>query len=455
MPIRYLFVVINLISVSGWDVNSWRCKPVYQQPTYKNEKLLRKVEKVLTEKPPLVLSNEIDNLKQELVEVEQGKRFIFMGGDCAETFREHSSKNIINNYQLFILSTILLMTETGMKITKIARAAGQFSKPRSNDYEIINGKQYLAYKGDMINYEDVDKREPDPILMLKAYSQCTETLNLIRALTHSHKFSNIDVNTWKGDIFSDIYKTKQMKELFNKVSLSINVLSSTELENSVNINNAQVYTGHEGLLLNYEQALTRRDRFSNNYYDCSSHFVWIGERTRQIDCGHVEFFRGVSNPIGIKISHKIEPKELVNLIKNLNPNNEPGKICVISRMGAHIKEHLPILIDAVQDEQLRVVWICDPMHGNGKVVNETKTRFLKDIISEVESFFEIHHEKGTIPGGIHLEMTGSDVTECVGGKYIKNYNKFLEKNYLSSCDPRLNFFQTIELIEYVSKLIVK
>ena len=208
-------------------------------------------------------------MKQELREIEEGKRFLFMGGDCAETFREHSSKNIINNYQLFILSTILLMTETGMKITKIARAAGQFSKPRSSEYETINGQEYLDYKGDMINYEDLDKREPDPNLMLKAYSQSTETLNLIRALTNSHKFSNVDINNWESDFFSDIYKTNQIKELFDKVKYSINLLSSTELESSSNVNNAQLYTGHEGLLLNYEQSLTRKDRFSNNYYDCS------------------------------------------------------------------------------------------------------------------------------------------------------------------------------------------
>lgn len=450
-------LIIFLLSsnlVKSWNVDSWKSKPSKQIPNYRDKQKLERVENILKNKPPLVISSEIENLKKELIDIEKGERFLFMGGDCAETFREHSSKNIINNYQLFILSTIILMTETGKKITKISRSAGQFSKPRTTDNEIINGVKIPVYKGDMINREDVHLREPDPYLMVRAYQQSSETINLIRALSSSYKYSNININNWKSDFISNIYKTEYINDFLESLTYSINLLSSSELDSSSNINCAQLYTGHEGMLLNYEQTLTRKDRFTGKYYDCSSHFVWIGERTRQLDHAHVEFFRGISNPIGIKISHKIEPWELINLILTLNPKNERGKICIISRMGEHIKNSLPELIDIVEQEKLNVVWICDPMHGNGKIVNGIKTRYYHDIIKEIESFFTIHFEKGTIPGGIHLEMTSNDVTECIGGKYIKEEKNYLQTNYLSSCDPRLNFFQTIELIQHISKIII-
>ena len=453
---KWFIVLIIIKSGICWTPHSWKNKPSSQLPKYRNFQKLEQVETILSKKPPLVISPEIDNLRKELLEIEQGQRFLFMGGDCAETFREHSSQNIINNYQLFILSTIILMTQTGKKITKIARAAGQFSKPRSDSVEVVNGLQVPVYKGDMINREDKHNRQPDPYLMIRAYQQCSETLNLIRALSSSHKYSNININDWKTDFLSNIYQIDSLNEFLNQLQSSINLLSSAELENSGNINNAQLYTGHEGMLLHYEQAMTRKDRFTDKYYDCSAHFVWIGERTRQLDHGHVEFFRGINNPIGIKISHKIEPWELVDLIITLNPKNEQGKICLISRMGSQIENSLPDLIDIVQQQGLNVVWVCDPMHGNGKIVEGIKTRYYEDILKEVDSFFEIHYQKGTIPGGIHLEMTGNDVTECIGGKYlVKQKNKqFLQQNYLSSCDPRLNFFQTVELIEHISKILV-
>ena len=450
-----LFISIAT-SVCAWTPNSWKQKQSKQLPDYKNRGTLLKIETILSKKPPLVISPEIDNLKKELEEIERGERFLFMGGDCAETFREHSSKQIINNYQLFIFSTIILMTKTGKKITKIARAAGQFSKPRSNDYEMIDNKKIPVYKGDMINRESIDKREPDPFLMLRAYHQSMETLNLIRALSYSHKYSSINVQNWKTDLMSNIYQVEFLSEILNNVQSSINVLSSSELENSWNINCAQLYTGHEGMLLHYEEALTRKDRFTDKYYDCSSHFLWIGERTRQLNYAHVEFFKGIHNPIGIKVSHQIEPWELIQLLLALNPQNEHGKICLITRMGEHIEDALPKLIDVVKKYNLNVIWVCDPMHGNGKSINNIKTRYYNDIVKEVDHFFNIHYKKGTIPGGIHLEMTSNDVTECIGGNYIikENNEKFLNTNYLSSCDPRLNFFQTVELIEHISNIIV-
>ena len=451
------FVSYFMYSTFAWTPYSWKQKKCSQLPKYKNLQKLDQVETILANKPPLVISPEIDNLRKELCEIEQGNRFLFMGGDCAETFREHSTQMIINNYQLFILSSIVLMAQTNKKITKIARAAGQFSKPRSSDFENINGLDIPSYKGDMINREHNNFREPDPYLMIRAYQQSTETINLIRALSYSYKYSNINIQNWKTEFKSNIYQMNYLNDVLNDLQKSIHLLSCLELQDSIHINHAQLYTGHEGLLLHYEQALTRKDRFTKNYYGCSGHFLWIGERTRQIEQGHVEYFRGIHNPIGIKLSHKIEPWELIDLIVTLNPNNEHGKICLISRMGPHVKEHLPKCIDIVEKNKLNVIWICDPMHGNGKMVDGIKTRYYDDIIEEIDSFFEIHYQRGTIPGGIHLEMTSKNVTECIGGKYMismEENKKFLQQNYLSSCDPRLNFFQTFELIEHVSNLLV-
>lgn len=450
--------IIYLLFLSfsyGWNIESWKTKPFSQMLKYKNENKLLEVTNKLKEKPPIVLSDEIINLHKELEDVHDGNRFIFMGGDCAETFREHSVSNIIKNYQLFILSTLILMNNSGKKITKIARAAGQFSKPRSSDYENINGLKITSYKGDMINREDVHNRDPDPYLMLDAYQQSVETMNMIRSLSSSYRFSNINIDNWETEFKDDIYKLSTLRKLLRNIKNNINLLKSSGIDNDKNLNNAVLYTGHEGLLLPYEEAFTRLDRFTKKYYDCSAHFLWIGERTRNLNEAHIEFFKGINNPIGIKISDKVDPNELLKLLEILNPDNKKGRICLITRMGNKLKEKLPILIDKITKHKKNVIWICDPMHGNTKTVFSIKTRFVSDIYSELYNFFEIHKKKGTIAGGIHLEMTGNNVTECLGGNYIEmsNYSNFLDKNYLSACDPRLNLFQTIEIIEKVSKLI--
>tara|TARA_X000000950_G_scaffold85310_1_gene107362 strand:- start:533 stop:1888 length:1356 start_codon:yes stop_codon:yes gene_type:complete len=449
-------VFLNLLFiylVNGWSPGSWRDKPFKQIPVYNDQEKLKHVELKLKNKPPLVISSEIAKLQSEICDVQTGSRFILMGGDCAETFREHSAQNIINNYQLFTLLNILLMNNSGKKIVKIARAAGQFSKPRSMEYESINGNQIYSYKGDMINKESIHERAPDPNLMLQAYSQSAETINLLRALVSCHKFSNININEWKSELKSSIYKLSYFTSFLDNINRYINLLKAVECLDYYNTDYANLYTGHEGLLLNYEEALTRQDRFTKKYYDCSAHFLWIGERTRDINEAHVEFFRGVHNPIGIKVSHKINPNDLVRLIKKLNPENITGRICLITRMGYNISDALPPIIDAVKSSKLIVAWICDPMHGNGKVVNGIKTRDFKDILNETMVFFEIHKKKGTIPGGIHIEMTANDVTECSGGNYIISDDNYFQKKYLSSCDPRLNFFQAVELIEEIGTIM--
>ena len=429
----------------GWAPSSWRKLKSSQIPNYRSEIAKNIVQDQLSQKTPLVISEEIDALTEELECVGNGEKFLLMGGDCAETFREHSTDNIILNYQLFILSTIMLMKNTGLNVVKIARMAGQFSKPRSENVEVIDGNVVHSYKGDMINREDPQKRDPDPRLMLKAYEQSAQTMNLLRALSNSN-FSNINLDSWITSLH-----LSNIQPVIEDLQNQFKILKACGIEREKTLNSAVLYTGHEGLLLPYEEAFTRVDRYSGLHYDCSSHFQWIGERTRQLDEAHVEFFRGVNNPIGIKISDKIEPSELLGLLDVLNPANKMGRVTVITRMGKKIYRALPELIDVVQEHGKNVVWVCDPMHANGAVLNGRKTRYFDDIVEEVESFFEIHGGKGTVAGGIHLEMTGKYVTECTGGSF-SNYKAGYD-NFETSCDPRLNMYQTIELIDKVSKLI--
>ena len=449
------FFLVNFVYVEGfkkdpWQKNSWRNKSTLQQPKYDNLNELVEVEQVLGNSVPLVIADEITGLKNDLKLVGEGEKFLFMGGDCAETFREHSADNIIKNFQLFMISTILLMNGTGKEVVKIARMAGQFCKPRSKDTETVDGTEYMAYKGDMINLEPLDKRKPNPFLMLRGYNQCVQTMNLLRILKQSC-FSNINISEWETELEDSIYKMSSLSELIDKLKENLRFLDACGINNSnTHLNNVELYTGHEGLLLNYEEALTRKDRYTNNYFDCSAHFLWIGERTRNLDGGHIEFFRGIENPIGVKISDKIDKDELLKMLFILNPDNEMGRVTLITRMGEKINDKLPELIDTIEQNNRKVVWVCDPMHANGITEYGKKTRNLEDVSAEIESFLNIHTLKGTVPGGIHLEMTGKDVTECLGGKYLEEQSAdFLNKNYETSCDPRLNFFQTIEIIEEI------
>ena len=436
-----------LIVVGAWEPNLWRHKPQSQIPTYIDYSSVIAVEEKLSKKVPLVISEEIDELTTELEQVADGKKFLFMGGDCAETFREHSADNIILNYQLFILANIILMKNTGINMVKIARMAGQFSKPRSKEFETVGGEEYYSYKGDMINREGLTQRKPDPELMLQCYAQSIETMNLLRALSNS-KFSNINLESWVTNL-----KLDEFMPLIEDLKKQFKLLKGCGVENSSTLSKAKVYTGHEGLLLQYEQALTKVDRFTKKYYDCSSHFLWIGERTRSPEQAHVEFFRGINNPIGIKISEKIDHRELLKLLNILNPDNNKGRITLITRMGKHINEILPNIIDLITENNKNVIWVCDPMHGNGAIFKKRKTRYFNDIMAEIEAFFNIHKEKGTVAGGIHLEMTGRYVTECIGGRYLSDNEDNIFNKYETSCDPRLNMYQTIEIVERVSELI--
>lgn len=441
--LKLLFLSFFFLSIDSWTVHSWRKKkPNIFIQKYKNKKELKKVENTLKKYSPLVSGSECEDLKKQLRDVSYGKRFLLMGGDCAESF--HSTTNYKRDmYRILLQMGIFLSYSTGIPTTKIVRMAGQYAKPRTSNTETLpNGKKIESYKGDIINDIDPDKREADPNRMLTAYYKSVQTLNLLRSFSFGGYASVHNIDNWKLDnSFSQYNKTydKRIKDALRFMKgLDLNI------DNPI-FTQTKLFTGHESLLLNYEESLTRQDTMLKKIYGCSSHFLWIGERTRDLESPHIEYVSGINNPIGIKVSHKVRSKELVSLIKKLNPNNEEGKITLITRFGIDkIEDHLPRLIDTIEKNKLSVVWCCDPMHGNTKSVKDgVKTRYYNDILDEILTFFKIHKEKRTIPGGIHLEMTPDMVTECID--YDNIYEDNLNDIYVSKCDPRLNGNQSISL----------
>ena len=431
-----------------WSPSSWKNQKIRQIPKYPDAQVLEKTETELRQLPPLVYAGECRNLLNDLKEAGEGKRFVITAGDCAETFKDFSIQSVMNQYRIILQLTLILMYGINKPIVKIGRLAGQFAKPRTEPYETIDDITLPAYQGDIINEYafNLDARIPKPENMIKAYHQSCQTLNLLRALS-SGGYASIDrIHQWNLDFVKDYDVNQKYKKLADSVQECLNFLHSLDLKNEDVLQKAQFYTGHEGLLLPYEEALTRVDSTTQQHYDCSSHFVWIGERTRQLNSAHVEFFRGIYNPLGIKISANYDIDEVIRNIRTLNPTNIKGKISIITRMGNKIEDALPSLIKRINDENLNVVWICDPMHANTKKLpNGYKTRFMYDIKRELELFFKIHKQYGTIPAGIHLELTGNDVTECIGSDILVNTNKDITYNYKTLCDPRLNAAQSLEL----------
>jgi 3-deoxy-7-phosphoheptulonate synthase len=443
---KFFFCLLLLQdAIFAWTPGSWRDFKKYdkQMPKYKSRKALKTVEENLKKQAPLVSADECHALKKEIHLAGTGRAFLFMGGDCAESFDDFSSNHVRDFYKFMLQIGILLSYSTGLPTIKMARIAGQYAKPRSNPYEILkNGTKVLSYKGDIINDFHVDKRNPDPKRMLQAYHQSTQTLNLLRAFSYGGYSDIRRLDHWRtqdGYVCENSY--------YESINLAIRFIKALKIskKNPV-LTQTDIYTAHECLLLPYEEALTRCDSFSKKMYDCSSHFLWVGERTRSIKSPHVEFLSGVHNPIGIKISEACTNEELIALIHKLNPENEYGKITLITRFGVDkIQDHLPRMIRAVQENRKYVTWCCDPMHGNTKSMGDFKTRIVSDVLEEIMEFFEIHKEHGTIPGGIHLEMTPNIVTECIDFRQVTSEN--LSENYLSKCDPRLNGRQVLDVME--------
>lgn len=441
----------------NWSPSSWRSKPILQVPNYPDNAKLEAVEASLNSFPPLVFAGEARNLQSQLADVAAGKAFLLQGGDCAEAYAEHGPDNIRDFFRVFLQMSVVLTYAASKPVVKIGRIAGQFAKPRSSDTETKDGVELPSYRGDIVNGTEfnAEARIPDPHRQIMAYRQSAATLNLLRAFSQGG-YANLEhVHTWMLDFVKDSPLSERYSELADRISETINFMKAIgfDAERYHRLRETDFYTCHEALLLGYEEALTRLDSTSGDYYGTSGHFLWIGDRTRQIDHGHVEYFRGIKNPIGMKCGPSIDPEELIRLIDILNPDNEAGRLTLICRFGAgKVKDHLPGLIKAVEREGKTVVWCCDPMHGNTISAGGFKTRPFDKVMSEVREFFEVHREEGTYPGGVHFEMTGQDVTECTGGAKDISEDE-LGTRYHTHCDPRLNANQSLELAFLMAELL--
>ena len=441
--------------MTKWTSNSWRGYKAKHIPEYPDKSELEKTENQLKTYPPLVFAGEARDLKRHLAKVSEGKAFLLQGGDCAESFEDFNADYIRDTFKVLLQMSVTLTAAGNCPVVKVGRMAGQFAKPRSSPKEEIDGVELESYKGDIINDMEFTKssRMPDPQRMIRAYTQSAATLNLLRAFAKGG-FSDLNkVHQWNMGFVDESPQGKKFRDLADKISDTLSFMDAIGISsgNTKRLRNVDFFTSHEALLLPYEECLTRTDSTTGEVYDTSAHMVWIGDRTRQLDGAHVEFCRGIKNPIGIKCGPTLDPDELKKLIDVLNPENEAGKITLICRFGVdNVEEKLPKLIGPFANSDYNLVWSCDPMHGNTmKAKSGFKTRPFERVIQEVESFFDIHHSLGTYPGGVHLEMTGQNVTECIGGaQAIKDED--LSARYHTHCDPRLNANQALELAFLIS-----
>ena len=436
-----------------WTPSSWRNFPAVQLPNYKDAAALKAVEDRLRKAPPLVFAGEARSLKAQLADAVYGKAFLLQGGDCAESFADFSSDNIRDTFRVLLQMAITLTFAASSPVIKVGRIAGQFAKPRSSDTETIDGVTLPSYRGDVVNGIEFTAaaREPDPERLWQAYAQSGLTLNLLRAFAKGGYADLHRVQRWTMGFVENSPQAERYIDLATRIQDALKFMQACGVDpNNAIIRETEYFTSHEMLLLGYEEAMTRTDSTTGDWYNTSAHMVWIGERTRQLDGAHVEFAKGIANPVGVKVSQKMSDEELIRLIDALNPNNEPGKLTLITRMGAdNILEHLPRLLRVVKNEGRNVVWSCDPMHGNTITENRYKTRPFDRILAEVINFFDAHNAEGTYAGGVHFEMTGTDVTECLGGGQNIT-SKDLEDRYHTHCDPRLNAQQSLELAFQIS-----
>ena len=441
----------------SWSPSSWREFPIKQQPEYKDKEALKEIEQQLGNFPPLIFAGEARNLKADLAKAGRGEAFIIQGGDCAESFAAFNADTIKNLFKLILQMSVVVAYSSGKPVVKIGRLAGQFAKPRSSDFEEKDGQKLPSYRGDIINDIEftAEARDPDPYRMVRAYYQSAATMNLLRAFSRGGLADLNKVHSWNLDFIKTHPIGQKYEEISCQIDKTMQFLRAAGLtpSNTPQLNQTTVYTSHEALLLNYEEALTRVDSISDNYYNTAAHMLWIGDRTRELDGAHIEYFRGIKNPIGCKVGPTMQADELVELITALNPDNEEGKLNLIVRMGAgKIDEFFPALLKAVKDSGKNVVWTIDPMHGNvEKSSTGFKTRDFDNILSEVRSFFKIHQENGTIAAGVHLEMTGENVTECTGSASCSITADDLSSRYHTQCDPRLNANQALELAFMISE----
>ena len=423
--------------------------PIRQVPEYPDAAALAAMEAKIASFPPLVFAGECERLKTALADAGHGRAFVLQGGDCAESFGDFRADSIRDSFKVLLQMAVVLTFGATVPVVKLGRMAGQFAKPRSSDTETLNGVTLPSYRGDIINGPDFtpEARTPDPSRMEFAYMQSAGTLNLLRAFATGGFADLHQVHRWNLDFLGKSTVWDRYEGLSARIDETLAFMAACGMnsDNAPQIRETAFYTSHESLLLPYEEALTRMSSTHNRHYACSAHFLWIGDRTRQPDGAHVEFLRGVANPIGMKVGPSSDPAELVRICKLLNPGNEMGRLTLISRMGADkVTVKLPPLLRAVRDAGCNVVWLCDPMHGNTTTQAGYKTRSFDAILAEVRGFFDAHAAEGTVAGGVHVEMTGADVTECTGGAYRLTAANLAE-NYATSCDPRLNAAQSLEL----------
>ncbi len=440
-----------------WSKTSWQNFTALQQPNWPDKAAFDETITTISNLPPLVFAGEIRTLKGMLADACEGKAFLLQGGDCAEDFSMCTAPAIRELLKVILQMAVIMSYAGGKPVVKVGRMAGQYAKPRSADTETIDGVELPSYRGDMVNGIDFtpESRIPDPQNMLKGYHLACATMNILRAFTRGGYAALDRVHAWNNEFVKNSPQGQSYERLAQQIDQALSFMRMIGIDTDIpQLNQASFYTSHEALLLGYEQALTRRDSMTGDWYDCSAHMVWIGERTRQVDGAHIEFLRGVLNPIGCKVGPDHDIDDVKRLVSTLNPENEPGRLTLITRFGAgKIADSLPNLAREMKKEGFKIVWSCDPMHGNTYTAESGhKTRNFDEILNEIRSFFEIHWAEGTVPGGVHLEMTGDDVTECTGGGRNLQDSE-LNLNYQTNCDPRLNAEQSLELAFQISEMI--
>lgn len=440
----------------NWNPGSWRTRPVAQIPNYADPHAQTRVETRLKSFPPLVFAGEARNLKRALADVAEGRAFLLQGGDCAESFAEFHPDNIRDTFRVLLQMAVVLTFAGAMPVVKVGRIAGQFAKPRSSDMEAIDGVELPSYRGDIVNAAPFDKisREPDAERMIQAYAQAASTLNLLRAFASGGYADLHNVHRWNLGFIAGSPSGERYRALADRISETLEFMEACGItpDSAPQLRTTEFYTSHEALLLGYEQAMTRIDSTTGDWYDTSAHLLWIGDRTRNLDGAHLEYARGINNPLAVKCGPSLTNDELIRICDILNPANEPGRLTLIARFGSDkVEEHLPRLVRTIKREGRKVIWSCDPMHGNTiKSTTGFKTRPFDRVLKEVQTFFAVHRAEGTHAGGVHLELTGQNVTECTGGATAIT-DADLSSRYHTHCDPRLNANQSLELAFLVAE----
>lgn len=446
------------IHLESWTPSSWRDRPIAQHPPYRDPAKVTEVTSRLRTRPSLVTSGEVERLKEKLAAAQAGEAFVLHGGDCAERFADCERAPILAKLRILLQMSLVLSHGARRPIVRIGRIAGQFAKPRSNPTETVDGIVLPTYRGDLVNGEAAtpESREPDPARMLEAHASAASALNFIRALVEGGFADLRHADHWSLSQLPDSPERTAFQGVVDRIRDAIDLLECLGALDKGDLARAEIFSSHEGLILPYEEAQTIRPARRTRHYNLGAHFLWIGDRTRQLDGAHVEFFRGIANPIGLKVGPSLKPAELSALVERLNPANEPGKLTLISRYGAsQIERHLPAHIRAVRAAGARVLWSCDPMHGNTLASSAgVKTRSFETILAEIRAAFAIHRAEGSQLGGVHFEMTGENVTECIGGGQRLSEQDLL-RNYATGCDPRLNYTQSLEMAFYIGRILAE